>query len=208
VDGGPDELSGGARRDPPRMPRWLPVTAAVVAAVAIAYATVRVESEPTPTDGARPPSSRSSVAAPSSPGASAVRRPSGPLVLAGVTCVVTRPRGFTIVLGLQNAGPDRVTVLSVSPSVPTGGLSAIGGRAPARRTCGGVDVDPGTRLVLEPGDRLPVSLSFETPKDCPAAHPVAADVDVIGSHETPETQRVPVLADLSGHEDRFAACSV
>jgi hypothetical protein len=37
---------------------------------------------------------------------------------------------------------------------------------------------------------------------------VAADVDVIGSHETPETQRVPVLADLSGHEDRFAACSV
>lgn len=65
-------------------------------------------------------------------------------MLTGVTCVAARPRGITVRFGLQNLGPGRLTVLSVSAHLPIGSLSPTAGRVPARRTCGGAGIEPAT----------------------------------------------------------------
>ncbi len=200
-----DEVTGGgAERDPVRLPRWLSALAVVVAVVLAGYVELRPADAPRQErqdDGGIP------VRSPSPIGLTPSGEPAapGPLALAG-TCLTLGRQGFTVVFGLQNNGLGRVTVLSVSAHRPVGGLEPTRGRVPAVRTCGGAQVDAATRAVLEPGDRLPVSLSFRLPVDCPAPYPVQADVAIVNVGENPGSQRVSVLPDLRGYQGLFAAC--
>ncbi|MEO7981232.1 MAG: hypothetical protein ABI807_10120 [Sporichthyaceae bacterium] len=200
-----DEVTGGgAERDPVRLPRWLSVLAVVVAVVLAGYVALRPADAPRQerqVDGASPVRSPSPISMtpsgePQSP---------GPLALAG-TCLTLGRQGFTVVFGLQNNGLGRVTVVSVSAHRPASGLEPTRGRVPAGRTCGGAQVDVATSAVLEPGDRLPVSLSFRAPVDCPAPYPVQVDVAIVNVGENPGSQRMSVLPDLGGYQGLFTAC--
>jgi hypothetical protein len=201
-DGGDDELVGGADREPARVPRWATALGALPAVAVVGLVVTRGGGEPSTVA----PSPSSSATSPSPSTRTGYPPLEGPLAITGQTCLTTQRGRFTITFGLQNTGLGRVTVLSVAAHLPLGGLRPTGGRVPATRSCGGAEIDPGTSTVLEPGDRVPASLGFELPADCPAPWPVQVDVAVVGPGETPGTQRIPVLADLGGYHVPFGTC--
>jgi hypothetical protein len=195
-----DELSAGAERDLVRFPRWLSVLAAVVAVAVAGYVALRPADE-TPQDDQRHDSA--------SPSAPATGYPplQGPVALTGQTCLTLDRNRMTFVFGLQNVSPAPVSVLSVSAHLPIGGLTPLGGRVPAERTCGGATVGSDRSTTLDPGDRIPVSLSFERVDDCPAPYPVQIDVALRDGPGDTQTQRVAVLPDLGSFVDDFPACA-
>ena len=58
--------------------------------------------------------------------------------------------------------------------------------------------------MLQPGERVPVSLGFKLPPECPAPYPVQADVAVAERGSTPTQQRLHLLNDLGGYD--FPSC--
>jgi hypothetical protein len=204
-----DELAGGADRDPFRLPVWLRVALALVAAAVLWFVLARTGGPHDPTSSARggpaTPTTSAPVVAPPEP-ASATGYPplQGPLRSAGELCVRTQlGRTMTVQFELENAGPDEVTVLSISAHLPIGGLIPTGGQAPATSYCGAA-VDPATSTVLRPGERVPVSLGFWLPPECPKPYPVQADVAVAVTGFAPTTQRLALLNDLGGYD--FPSC--
>ena len=196
---GPDELRGGTGRELPRFPRWLQAVGALALGLAVVATVARGYDSRT---ADRPP-----PAATSTPGSAAGRgQPSpvsGPL-RAPELCVETTDRLLTVQFTIENAAINRVTVLSVTAHLPIGGLHAAGVELPSRRFCGR-PVDPATRTVLEPGQRVPVTMQFRLPDRCPAPYPVYADVAFVGRSETPGTQQLALLPDLGGYD--FTSCA-
>jgi hypothetical protein len=208
-----DELAGGADRDPVRLPTWVSVVGLALAVLVGWFVVARTSGGDDPAESAHgtPTPSTASTAsadapgvAPTEPAATGYPPLEGPLRLAGDLCVQTSdPRRMIVEFEVENAGLDQVEVLSLSAHLPIGGLDPTGGKVPARSLCG-KPVDPATSTVLQPGQRMPVSLGFNLPPECPAPYPVQADVAVAEQGSTPTTQRLHLLNDLGGYD--FATC--
>jgi hypothetical protein len=203
-----DELAGGADRDPVRLPTWVSVVGLALAVLVGWFVVARTsgsdDSAPsghgTPTASADEPG-----VAPPEPGPTGYPPLEGPLRLIGDLCVQTpSPRSMILEFEVENAGLDQVEVLSLSAHLPIGGLDPTGGKVPARSLCGR-PVDPATPTVLQPGERVPVSLGFNLPPECPAPYPVYADVAVAERGASAVTQRLALLNDLGGYD--FASCT-
>ena len=200
---GDDELAGGTGRDPVHVPRLVQVLALVLVVAAGAVVALRGRDggpapAPAPTSG--PTGAWSS---PPTPVAGTVGPPlTGPL-RAPDLCVRTMRNTLSVQFTLENVAPGRVTVLAVTARLPIGGLEATGVQLPADGTCPAVAA-AGSSLVLEPGAKVPVALRFRLPPECPAPYPVYADVELVGTGETPTSQQIPLLADLGGYD--FTSC--
>jgi hypothetical protein len=208
-----DELAGGGDRDPLRLPTWVSVVGLALAVLVGWFVVARTSGG----DGSAPSAHGTSTSSASSTGsADAPRAPppepvptgypplEGPLRMAGHLCVqLPDPRTMVVEFEVENAGLDQVEVLSLSAHLPIGGLDPTGGKVPARSLCGR-PVDRATSTVLQPGERVPVSLGFTLPPECPAAYPVQADVALVSRGSTPTIQRLHLLNDLGAYE--FASC--
>jgi hypothetical protein len=204
-----DELAGGADRDPVRLPTWVGVVGLALAVLVGWFVVARTSGSGDSATSAHgtPTASNASAdeprVAPSAPVATGYPPLEGPLRLTGDLCVQTpSPRTMIVEFEVENAGLDQLEVLSLSAHLPIGGLTPTGGKVPARSLCGR-PVDPATSTVLQPGERVPVSLGFTLPPECPAPYPVQADVAVAERGSTP-TQRLHLLNDLGGYD--FASC--
>jgi hypothetical protein len=205
-----DELAGGGDRDPVRLPTWVGVVGLALAVLVGWFVVARTSGDDDPAASAHgtPTASTASAdeprIAPPEPVATGYPPLEGPLRLTGDMCVQTSdPRSMVVEFEVENAGLDQVEVLSLSAHLPIGGLDPTGGKVPARSLCG-KPVDPATSTVLQPGERVPVSLGFTLPPECPAPYPVQADVAVAERGSTPTTQRLHLLNDLGGYD--FATC--
>jgi hypothetical protein len=205
-----DELAGGSDRDPVRFPTWVGLVGLALAVLVGWFVVARTSGGDEPTPSAHGTSTGSTASADEpgagspSPGATGYPPLEGPLRVMGGLCVQTPdPRTMLVEFELENAGPAQVEVLSLSAHLPIGGLDPTGGKAPARSLCGR-PVDPATSTVLQPGERVPVSLGFILPPECPAPYPVQADVALLARGSTPTIQRLHLLNDLGGYD--FATC--
>ena len=206
-----DELaSGGADRDPVRLPTWVSVVGLALAVLVGWFVVARTSGSDDSARSAHGTPSPSTASAdeprvaPPEPVATGYPPLEGPLRVIGGLCVQTpSPRSMIVEFELENTGLDQVEVLSLSAHLPIGGLEPTGGKVPARSLCGR-PVDPGTSKVLEPGARVPVSLGFTLPPECPAPYPVQADVAVAERGSTPTQQRLHLLNDLGGYD--FPSC--
>jgi hypothetical protein len=211
-----DELAGGADRDPVRLPTWVSVVGLALAVLVGWFVVARTSGgdDPGPsahsTSTASPGSTGSTASAdeprvaPSEPVATGYPPLEGPMRLIGDLCVQTQdPRTMIVEFEVENAGVHQVEVLSLSAHLPIGGLDPTGGKVPARSLCGR-PVDPATSTVLQPGERVAVSLGFNLPPECPAPYPVQADVALAEQGSPPTTQRLHLLNDLGGYD--FASC--
>ncbi len=210
VDPEQDELSGGATREPVRLPRVVSVLAGLVALATVGFLASRPGPDPAAMDGAAPTSSASSradlfspVPGPGSQSRVGLPLAAGPLDIDGRPCATTVRRTLTVQFALVNQSVSRVTVVSASGSLPIGGREPAETRLPADVVCG-TRVERGTSLVLEPGQRVPVSLRFALPAECPAPYPVTVAVELIGRFETPLHQELTVLPDRGGYD--FTTC--
>jgi hypothetical protein len=204
-----DELAGGGDRDPVRFPTWVSVVGLGLAVLVGWFVVVRTSGgADSAASGHRTPTpSTASAAEPRAapePVNTGYPPLEGPLRLIGDLCVQTPDPGTMIVeFEVENAGLDQVEVLSLSAHLPIGGLAPTGGKVPARSLCGR-PVDPATSTVLQPGERVPVSLGFTLPPECPAPYPVQADVALAERGSTPTQQRLHLLNDLGGYD--FSSC--
>jgi hypothetical protein len=204
-----DELAGGTDRDPVRFPTWVSVVGLALAVLLGWFVVARTSGG----DGSTPSAhSTSTASTASADGPRTAPTPvntgypplEGPLRETGDLCVQTPAPGKMVVeFEVENASPDQVEVLSLSAHLPIGGLDPTGGKAPAESLCGR-PVDPATSTVLQPGERVPVSLGFNLPPECPAPYPVQADVALVARGSTPTTQRLVLLSDLGGYD--FPTC--
>jgi hypothetical protein len=204
-----DELAGGADRDPVRLPTWVSVVGLALAVLVGWFVVDRTSGGDDPAASAHGAPTPSTASA-DEPGVAPEPVPTGypplegPLRALGGLCVQTAdPRKMVVEFEVENAGLDQVEVLSLSAHLPIGGLDPTGGKVPARSLCG-KPVDPATSTVLQPGERVPVSLGFNLPPECPAPYPVQADVAVAERGSTPTTQRLILLNDLGGYD--FPSC--
>ena len=205
-----DELAGGTDRDPVRFPTWVSVVGLALAVLAGGFVVARTSGGDNSTPSAHGTSTASSAStdgpgsAPPSPVNTGYPPLEGPLRQTGDLCVQTPAPGKMVVeFEVENIGLDQVEVLSLSAHLPIGGLDPTGGKAPAASLCGR-PVDPATSTVLQPGERVPVSLGFNLPPECPAPYPVQADVALVARGSTPTTQRLALLSDLGGYD--FPTC--
>ena len=204
-----DELAGGSDRDPVRFPTWVSVVGLALAVLVGWFVVARTSGGDGSTPSAHSTSTPSTASADgprTAPAAVNTGYPplEGPLRQTGDLCVQTPTPGTMVVeFEVENAGLDQVEVLSLSAHLPIGGLDPTGGTAPAKSLCGR-PVDPATSTVLQPGERLPVSLGFNLPPECPAPYPVQADVALVARGSTPTTQRLALLSDLGGYD--FPTC--
>jgi hypothetical protein len=205
-----DELAGGAERDPVRLPTWVSIVGLALAVLVGWFVVARTSGggDAAPAAHHTATASTGSVGepgvAPSEPVPTGYPPLEGPLRLSGDLCVQTPgPRTMVVEFELENAGLDQVEVLSMSAHLPIGGLDPTGGKVPAQSLCGR-PVDPTTSTVLQPGERVPVSLGFTLPPECPAPYPVQADVALVERGSSPTTQRLHLLSDLGGYD--FASC--
>jgi len=205
-----DELAGGSDQEPVRFPPWVSVVGLVLAVLVGWFVVARTSGG----DGSSPSAHSTSTSSTASADGPRVAPPSpvntgyppleGPLRQTGDLCVRTPTPGRMVVeFEVENAGLDQVEVLSLSAHLPIGGLDPTGGKAPATSLCGR-PVDPATSTVLQPGERVPVSLGFKLPPECPAPYPVQADVALVARGSTPTTQRLALLSDLGGYD--FPTC--
>jgi hypothetical protein len=204
-----DELAGGGEdRDPVRLPTWVSVVGLALAVLVGWFVVARTSgSDDSAASAHRTPTPSASAdeprVAPTEPVNTGYPPLEGPLRLTGHLCVQTPdPRKLVVEFEVENAGLERVEVLSLSAHLPIGGLDPNGGKVPARSLCGR-PVDPATSTVLQPGQRVPVSLGFILPPECPAPYPVQADVALAVRGSTP-TQRLHLLNDLGGYD--FPSC--
>jgi hypothetical protein len=205
-----DELAGGGDRDPVRLPTWVSMAGLALAVLVGWFVVARTSGGDDPAASAhRTPTPSTASAdeprvAPPQPVNTGYPPLEGPLRQTGDLCVQVPTRRTMIVeFEVENAALDPVEVLSLSAHLPIGGLDPTGGKVPARSLCGR-PVDPATSTVLQPGERVPVSLGFKLPPECPAPYPVYADVAVAEQGSTSTTQRLALLNDLGGYD--FASC--
>jgi hypothetical protein len=205
-----DELTGGGDRDPVRLPTWVSVVGLGLAVLVGWFVVARTSGGDDPAASAhRTPTPSTASAdqprvAPPEPVNTGYPPLEGPLRVIGGLCVQTPTRRTMIVeFELENVGLDPVEVLSLSAHLPIGGLDPTGGKVPANSLCG-QPVVPARSTVLQPGERVPVSLGFKLPPECPAPYPVQADVAVAERGSTPTQQRLHLLNDLGGYD--FASC--
>jgi len=208
-----DELAGGTDRDPVQLPAWVSVVGLALVVLVGWFVVARTSGGDNSTPSAHGTSTASTApsastdgprTAPAEPVATGYPPLEGPLRQTGDLCVQTPSPGTMVVeFELENAGLDQVEVLSLSAHLPIGGLDPTGGEAPAEFLCGR-PVDPATSTVLQPGERVPVSLGFNLPPECPAPYPVQADVALVARGSTPTTQRLALLSDLGGYD--FPTC--
>jgi hypothetical protein len=202
-----DELAGGADRDPVRLPTWVSVVGLALAVLVGWFVVARTSGGDDQGSAAQSTAAASSDeprVAPPEPVATGYPPLEGPLRQTGDLCVQTPDRHTMIVeFEVENAGLDQVEVLSLSAHLPIGGLEPTGGKVPARSLCGR-PVVPTRSTVLQPGERVPVSLGFRLPPECPKPYPVQADVALAERGSTPTTQRLALLNDLGGYD--FASC--
>jgi hypothetical protein len=203
-----DELaSGGADRDPVRLPTWVSVAGLALAVLVGWFVVARTSGSDDSARSAHGPPTASvdePRVAPPGPVTTGYPPLEGPLRVIGGLCVQTpSPRTMIVEFEVENVGLDQVEVLSLSAHLPIGGLDPTGGKVPARSLCGR-PVDPATSTVLQPGERVPVSLGFNLPLECPAPYPVQADVAVAARGSTPTQQRLQLLNDLGGYD--FPSC--
>ena len=205
-----DEVAGGGDRDPVRLPTWVSVVGLALAVLVGWFVVDRTSGGDDPARAAHgtPTASTASAdeprVAPPEPVNTGYPPLEGPLRQTGDLCVQTPTRRIMIVeFEVENAGLDQVEVLSLSAHLPIGGLDPTGGKVPARSFCGR-PVDPATSTVLQPGERVPVSLGFILPPECPTPYPVYADVAVAEQGSTSTTQRLALLNDLGGYD--FPSC--
>ena len=204
-----DELAGGADRDPVRLPTWVGVVGLAFAVLVGWFVVDRTSGGDDPARAAHgtPTASTASADEPRvapEPVNTGYPPLEGPLRQTGDLCVQTPTRRIMIVeFEVENAGLDQVEVLSLSAHLPIGGLDPTGGKVPASSLCG-QPVVPARSTVLQPGERVPVSLGFNLPPECPAPYPVQADVAVAERGSTPTQQRLHLLNDLGGYD--FASC--
>jgi hypothetical protein len=198
----PDELRAGSETTPVRLPRWLPVLAAVVVLSAAGFVvrgalgSPEAAPSPTPTPSAAP--ARQPWTTPDESGLA------GPLAVGAVCTHTDGSDALTVQFQIQNIGAGRVRVLAVRPVLPIGGLRPGPVTLPRSPSCGTPAARTGPSTVLEPGGRVGAQLAFVLPAECPAPYPVEADVDLLAVGEAPGTQRLHLLADLGGIH--FAAC--
>jgi len=203
-----DELAGGTDRDPVQFPTWVSVVGLALVVLVGWFVVARTSGDDSaPSAHSTPtPSSASADEPRAAPEPVNTGYPplEGPLRVIGGLCVQTpSPRSMIVEFELENTGVDQVEVLSLSAHLPIGGLDPTGGKVPARSLCGR-PVDPGTSKVLQPGARVPVSLGFNLPPECPAPYPVQADVALAERGSTPSQQRLHLLNDLGGYD--FPSC--
>ena len=205
-----DELAGGADRDPVRLPTWVGVVGLALAVLVGWFVVARTsgsDDSAASAHGTTTPSTASADeprVAPPEPVNTGYPPLEGPLRVIGGLCVQTPTRRTMIVeFELENVGLDPVEVLSLSAHLPIGGLDPTGGKVPANSLCG-QPVVPARSTVLQPGERVPVSLGFKLPPECPAPYPVQADVAVAEKGSTPTQQRLHLLNDLGGYD--FPSC--
>ena len=204
-----DELTGGGDRDPVRLPTWVSVVGLGLAVLVGWFVVARTSGGDDSAASAHrthTPSTASADEPRVAPEPVNTGYPplEGPLRVIGGLCVQTpSPRSMIVEFEVENTGLHQVEVLSLSAHLPIGGLDPTGGKVPARSVCG-KPVAPTTSTVLQPGDRLPVSLGFNLPPECPAPYPVQADVAVAERGSTPTQQRLHLLNDLGGYD--FASC--
>ena len=207
-----DELAGGTDRDPVRFPTWVSVVGLALAVLVGWFVVARTSGGDDSTRSAHSTSTASPAATASAEGPGTAPAPvntgypplEGPLRQIGDLCVqIPTPSTMVVEFEVENAGLDQVEVLSLSAHLPIGGLDPTGGIAPAKSLCGR-PVDPATSTVLQPGERVPVSLGFNLPPECPAPYPVQADVALVARGSTPTTQRLALLSDLGGYD--FPTC--
>jgi hypothetical protein len=204
-----DELAGGTDRDPVRFPTWVSVVGLALAVLVGWFVVARTSGGNDPSASAHNTPTATSASAdgpPVAPPPVATGYPplEGPLRQTGDLCVqIPSPGRMVVEFEVENAGPDQVEVLSLSAHLPIGGLDPTGGKVPAESLCGR-PVDPATSTVLQPGERVPVSLGFTLPPECPAPYPVWADVAVAVRDSSATTQRLALLSDLGGYD--FPTC--
>ena len=205
-----DELAGGADRDPVRLPTWVGVVGLALAVLVGWFVVARTSGGDDPAraaHGTPTPSTASADeprVAPPEPVNTGYPPLEGPLRVIGGLCVQTpSPRSMIVEFEVENTSLDQVEVLSLSAHLPIGGLDPTGGKVPARSLCG-QPVVPARSTVLHPGERVPVSLGFKLPPECPAPYPVQADIALHESGSTPTQQRLHLLNDLGGYD--FASC--
>ena len=207
-----DELAGGTDRDPVRFPTWVSMVGLALAVLVGWFVVARTSGSDDSAGPAHGTPTASSASTASADGPRVAPVPvntgypplEGPLRVIGGLCVQTpSPHSMIVEFEVENVGLDQVEVLSLSAHLPIGGLEPTGGKVPARSLCGR-PVDPGTSKVLQPGARVPVSLGFNLPPECPAPYPVQADVAVAERGSTPTQQRLHLLNDLGGYD--FPSC--
>ena len=205
-----DELAGGGDRDPVRLPTWVSVVGLALAVLVGWFVVARTSGgDDSAASAHRTPTPSTASAdeprvAPPEPVNTGYPPLEGPLRVTGGLCVQTPTRRTMIVeFEVENTGLAPVEVLSLSAHLPIGGLDPTGGKVPARSLCG-QPVVPARSTVLQPGERVPVSLGFNLPPECPAPYPVQADVAVAEKGSTPTQQRLLLLNDLGGYD--FPSC--
>jgi hypothetical protein len=207
-----DELAGGTDRDPVQFPTWVSVVGLALVVLVGWFVVARTSGgdDSTPSAHSTPTASTASASAdgprvaPPSPVNTGYPPLEGPLRQTGDLCVQTPAPGRMVVeFEVENIGLDQVEVLSLSAHLPIGGLDPTGGKAPATSLCG-QPVVPARSTVLQPGERLPVSLGFTLPPECPAPYPVQADVALVARGSTATTQRLALLSDLGSYD--FPTC--
>ncbi len=195
----PDELQGGAEREPLGWSRGVKVAVAVAAVVVVGFLSTRLDGgaeqadpSPSPSPPAPPrPRSWHSLTTPStcsrcpSPGRSASSRSArAPITASGSPSSSTCPTGAW----------TGVTVLDVTASLPIGGPTLTGVKLAAKPCSPGVA--GGTDLLMRPRGTVSAALRFRLPPECPAPYPVQAVVSYLGAGEQPRTQRLHLLNDL------------
>jgi len=201
----PDELQGGAEREPLGWSRGVRVAIAFAAVVMVGFLATRLDGGADQADPSPSPSRSTSPTQLALPDDAADVQPlsqPGPFGIGSVCARTDHRERLTVVVDLSNGSLDRVTVLDVTAALPIGGPTLTGVRLPAKPCSPGVA--GGTNLLMRPRGTVSAALRFRLPPECPAPYPVQAVVSYLGAGEQPRTQRLHLLNDLGNLE--FDSC--
>jgi hypothetical protein len=198
---GSDELSSGPPRAPLRSPGWLTgLVGVVVLSAAAAYAvhSSTGDADPPPTHHSQP--RRTPLPDPAAEPYGTLPQlgpnPMGedyPLAVGSVCTRTDHVHTLSVGFDLSNVAHGRVRVLSVSPSLPIGGLRPTGVTVPGGRPCPGLPVGRG--MALDRAEHVTIRLHFRLPHKCPKPYPVGAFIEVREGNRI-ATQRILLLSDL------------
>jgi hypothetical protein len=205
----PDELQGGAEREPLAVPRAMKLVVAALAVGAVASLASRVDGgteqalDPSPSPS---PSSTSSapfvqLPVPDEVDVQPLSQP-GPLGIQDVCARTDHRKRLTVIIDVSNGSLDRITILDVTAALPLPGLVLTGVQLPAK-PCGG-EAAGSRALLMRPRGTVSAALHFRLPPECPAPYPVQAVVSYLGAGEQPRSQRLHLLNDLGSLE--FDSC--
>ena len=202
----PDELRGGAEREPLGWPRGVKVAAAVVAVAVVGFLSTRVDGGSEQAVDPSPSPSRSTsptqLAVPDEVDVQPPLSQPGPFGIHAVCAHTDHRERLTVVVDVSNGSLDRVTVLAVTAALPIGGPTLTGVRLPAK-PCS-PEAAGGRALLMRPRGTVSAALRFRLPPECPTPYPVQAVVSYLGAGEQPRTQRLHLLNDLGDLE--FDTC--